>query len=78
MSKHLKLTELTSFDFDYILAAALIRVTVYLYKQGLHYSRQKREANLNPMAVHVRDNNVSLRVHGYVTRIIQLSMSIAK
>ena len=30
------------------------------------------------MAVHVRHNNVSLRVHGYVTRIIQLSITIAK
>ena len=30
------------------------------------------------MAVHVRHNNVSLRVHGYVTRIIQLSVTIAK
>lgn len=30
------------------------------------------------MAVHVRHNDVSLRVHGYVTRIIQLSVTIAK
>ena len=30
------------------------------------------------MAVHVRHNNVSLRVHCYVTRIIQLSVTIAK
>ena len=30
------------------------------------------------MAVHVRHYNVSLRVHGYVTRIIQLSVTIAK
>lgn len=30
------------------------------------------------MAVHVRHNNVPLRVHGYVTRIIQLSVTIAK
>ena len=39
----IEITELTSFDFDYILAAALIGVnTVYLYKQGLHYSLQER------------------------------------
>ena len=39
----IKITELTSFDFDYIRAAALIRVNrIYLYKQGLHYSRQER------------------------------------